>query len=296
MPLRPAMELIARAKAEGYAVGYFESWNLESLQGVIDAAEESRSPILIGFNGEFLSSSGRLTSERLSWYAGLGRAAAASAKVPCGLILNECSNDGWIRQAVDLGFSLVMPDDAGAAPDDFARRVAELVRYAHGHGAAVEAEVGRLPCGASGRVSDTGAGQTDPAEAARFVHATGIDVLALSVGNVHIMLRGSQGLDIGHLAAVRERVAIPFDLHGGTGITSDSLHEAIRLGVAKVCYGTYVKQRYLRALRKTLGSEEPNPHKCLGYGGAGDVLVAGRLAVKEAVLERIGWLGCCGKA
>jgi len=296
MPLKPAMELIGRAMAEGYAVGYFESWNLESLLGVIDAAEESRSPILIGFNGEFLSRSGRLTAERLSPYAALGRAVGESAKIPCGLVFNECSDDEWVRQAADCGFSLVMPDDPQAESDDSVRRVAELTRYAHERGVAVEAEVGHLPCAASGFVSDTGDGLTDPETAARFVEDTGVDLLAVSIGNVHIMLQGSRGLNLDHLAAIRRRVEVPFDLHGGSGISPGSLGDAIRLGVAKVCYGTYVKQRYVEALQKALNTEEPNPHMRLGHGGSEDLLVAGRLAVKGAVLERIGLLGCCGKA
>lgn len=296
MPLSPVMEMIARARAEGYALGYFESWNLESLQGVIDAAEETCSPVLIGFNGELLSRAGRLAAERLSWYAALGRAAAESANVPCGLIFNECSNDEWVRQAVRMGFTQVMPDDPEAPHDEFARRVADLTRYAHEHGVAVEAEVGHLPCGAPGVVSEGDDSLTDPEAARRFVNATGIDILAVSAGNVHIMFQGCQELDIDLLAAVRRHVDVPFDLHGGTGIAAESLREAIRLGVAKVCYGTYVKQRYLEAARKTLGADEPNPHRRLGYGGSKDVLVAGRLAVKEAVLERIGLLGCCGRA
>ena len=296
MPLTPAMELIERARSGGYAVGYFESWNLESLQGVIDAAEACRAPIFIGFNGEFLSRKGRLTAEPLAWYAALGQAAARDASVPCGLVFNECSDDDRVQGAVDLGFGLVMPDDPEAEPDSFTRRVAGLTRYAHERGVAVEAEVGCLPCGASGRIVDSGDGLTDPAAAAGFVNATGIDLLAVSVGNVHVMLQGSRGLDLDHLAAIRQRVDVSFDLHGGTGIAEDSLREAIRLGVAKVCYGTYVKQRYLDALRRVLGVEMADPHRVLGYGGSEDLLVTGRLAVKEAVLERIESLGCCGRA
>ena len=274
MPLKPAMDLIARAYEQGYAVGYFESWNFESLQGVVDAAEQTRSPVLIGFNGEFLSRKGRLAEERLPWYAALGRAAAESASVPCGLIFNECSDDGWVRQAVDIGFSLVMPDDPKADADIFITRVADLAQYAHGRGVAVEAEVGQLPCGATGALGEGVTGLTDPGEAARFVAATGVDVLAISVGNVHIMLEGSQGLDVERLAAVRKAVKVPFDLHGGTGIPADSLQAAIRHGVAKVCYGTYVKQRYIEALGPMFDAAAPNPHKRLGWGGAEDFLVA----------------------
>ena len=93
MPLEPIDLMMHRARGAGYAVGYFESWNLESLQGVIDAAEETRSPVIIGFNGAFLSGPDRLARERLAWYGALGRAAAESATVPCGFIFNECPDD-----------------------------------------------------------------------------------------------------------------------------------------------------------------------------------------------------------
>lgn len=296
MPLRPAIELIARARAGGYAVGYFENWNMESFQGVIDAAEETRSPVLIGVNGEFMSRAGRRTQERLCWWAALGRAVAESASVPCGLIFNECANDLWMREAVDAGFSQIMPDDPEADPRAFEQRVLGLARYAHARGVAIEAEIGRLPTGASGVLGAGGQVLSDPEDAARFVAATGVDILAVSVGNVHILLDGRRDLDLDCLAAVGKRVSVPLDLHGGSGIPGASLREAIRLGVAKVCYGTYVKQRYLKALGHELRIDEPNPHKRLGFGGDEDLLVAGRLAVKHAVLERIGDLGCCGKA
>lgn len=295
MPLRPALELITRAQADGYAVGYFESWNLESFQGVIDAAEETRSPILIGVNGEFMSREGRRTEERLKWWAALGQAAAASTRVPCALIFNECGNDAWMREAVDVGFSQIMPDDPEAERRAFERRVVELARYAHARGVAIEAEIGHLPTGASGVLGDGEQVLSDPDDAARFVAATGVDILAVSVGNVHILLDGRQDLNLDCLAAIRKKVSVPLDLHGGSGIPAASLREAIRLGVAKVCYGTYVKQRYLEALSRGLRLNEPNPHKRLGFGGDEDLLVAGRLAVKDAVLERIGDLGCCGR-
>jgi ketose-bisphosphate aldolase len=295
MPLAAALDLVTAAQRGGYAVGYFESWNLESLQGVLDAAEQTRSPIIIGFNGEFLSHPARRTVEQISWYGALARAAAASASVPCGLLFNECARESAIREAIAAGFSMVMLDDPAAAPVDRQRRVTELVRYAHDRGVAVEAEVGELPCGAEGTVA-AHEGLTDPAAAAAFVAATGIDILAVSVGNVHILLNGERQLDLEHLAAIHRQVRVPLDLHGGTGIPAAALRQAIALGVAKVCYGTYVKQRYLETLRKALATEVANPHRRLGLGGAEDLLVAGRQAVRDAVLERIETLGCCGKA
>ncbi|HWE40681.1 MAG TPA: class II fructose-bisphosphate aldolase, partial [Isosphaeraceae bacterium] len=137
---------------------------------------------------------------------------------------------------------------------------------------------------------------TDPEAASAFVAATDVDLLAVSVGNVHIMTRGQAGLDLDRLAAIRRRVDVPLVLHGGTGIEGDALREAIAMGVAKVNYGTYLKRRYLDAVRAAIGVECPDPHRLLGIGGPEDIMVAGRVAVRDAVLERIAGLGCCGKA
>jgi Fructose-bisphosphate aldolase class-II len=162
---------------------------------VIDAAEQTRSPIIVGFNGGFLSAADRLAREQLTWYAGLGRAAAQSASVPCGFLLNECPSDDWVRLAITSRFNLVMPADSAAAFERYVERVTALTSLAHAHGVAVEAEVGELPAGVAGH--GTGGGSlTDPHVAGEFVAATGIDLLAVSVGIVHVKVAGSQGLDL----------------------------------------------------------------------------------------------------
>ncbi len=293
MPLESVGAMMSRARAGGYAVGYFESWNLESLQGVIDAAERARSPVILGFNGEFLSREGRRAEERLAWYASLGRAAAESAAVPCALLFNECPRLDWVRSAVGAGFNFVMPI-SDAPPADATRQIAKIVREAHARGVAVEGEIGTLPCGAEGDVKPGGE-PTEPGDAADFVESTGVDLLAVSVGNVHIRVRGQGGLDLDRLEAIRERVDVPLVLHGGTGIEPSSLRAAIACGVTKVNYGTVLKQHYLRAVRAALGRELTDPHRLLGLGGDDDVMVAGRLAVREAVLGLIGDLGSEGR-
>lgn len=296
MPLAPISQLVKAARTRSYALGYFESWNLESLQGVLDAAEATRSPIIIGFNGAFLSGKGRQAEERLQWYAQLGRVAAETATVPCGLIFNECPIDDWVMQAATAGFNLVMPADPSANLEDYSRRVKAITVHAHRYGAAVEAELGELPCCDSGHVVANG-DRTDPEAAARFVQETGVDLLAVSVGNVHIMLSGRQELDLDALQRINRQIPeVPLVLHGGTGIGSDSIKQAIGMGVVKVNYGTYLKQRYLAAVRAALSRDRVNPHELYGMGGEYDVMVAGRLAVRDAVLGRIESLGCCGKA
>jgi ketose-bisphosphate aldolase len=295
MPLEPAVELLAHARRRGYAIGYFESWDVASLEGVIDAAEQSRSPIIVGFSGDFLARPDRALPARLEWYAALGRAAAESASVPCALMFNECPADDWLERAVRLGFNLVMLADGKADHAELTRRMANLVRLAHAQGAAVEAELGQLPSGATGYAD---ASLTDPHQAASFVAETGVDLLAVSTGNVHILLNGQRDLDLNHLAAIRRRVDVPLVLHGGSGITADSLAKAIATGVAKVNFGTYLKQRCLAAIRQTLAAtaDNANPHHLLGDGGNADLTSVVRRAMRDAVLERIGLLGCCRKA
>lgn len=294
MPVESPRDLMEHARRHRYALGYFESWNLESLQGVIDAAEQTRSPIIIGFSGDFLTRPDRIATERIECYGRLARAAAESAKVPCGVIFNECPIDSCVLAAMECGFNIVSMADPEAMPTDYARRVAAVVSAARAKGIAVEAEVGELPCSASG--AEQSGHATTPEQAAQFVRDTGLDMLAVSVGNVHILTKGQQDLDLARLAEIHRLADVPLVLHGGTGISPDSLRAAIDLGVRKVNYGTYLKQRYLQTLRRALECPDENPHRMLGMGGPEDIMVAGRLAVKEAVLERLGHLNCVEKA
>ena len=293
MPLASIKTMFESAVAGKYAIGYFESWNLESLQGVLDAAEETRSPIVIGFNGEFLSDPDRLAAERLALYGGAGKAAAEASPVPCGFIFNECTRDEWSLRAIDEGFNLIMPIDGGNDYEAYILRTAEISGRAHEHGVAVEGEIGELPDGFDAAHEGL---STHPDQAADFVERTGVDLLAVSVGNVHCHTGDGMGLDLERLEKIRRRVDIPLVLHGGTGIEGGALKEAIALGAAKINYGTYLKRAYLDAVRKALDSQCPDPHKLLGGGGEEDVMVLGRHAIKDAVLERIHLLGCCGKA
>src|SRR5688572_26874370 len=173
MSLEPIPRLMQHARHHDYAVGYFESWSLESIQGVLDAAQATRSPIIIGFNGEWLAEREGASSQELRLYGALGRAAAAEVNVPVGFIFNECPNDDWVEQAIGAGFNLVMPADSTAPLDDYTRRVKRLTGLAHSRDVAVEA--------------DFEADDLDSAAyaegAARFVAETGVDLLAVSVGN-----------------------------------------------------------------------------------------------------------------
>ena len=293
MSLVPVKTMFHKAVTEKYAVGYFESWNLESLQGVLDAAEQTRSPVVIGFNGEFISGPDRLATERLSLYGSVGKMAAQVASVPCSFMFNECTRDDWTIRAIDEGFNLIMPIDGKNNFDDYVRRTAEITKRAHQQGVAVEGEVGELPDALDANHEGS---FTHPDQAVDFVKRTNVDLLAVSVGNIHCQSTGDQGLDLGLLEDIYRQVRIPLVLHGGTGIDEDALREAVNLGAAKVNYGTYLKRAYLNAVRRAGDTDCADPHRLLGIGGLEDVMVAARHAVRDAVLQRIHLLGCCGKA
>ena len=282
MPLAPLQKLLADARKGGYALGYFESWNLESFQAVMQAAEEERAPVIAGFNGGFLCHQGRRAPESLAFYAGLRLALERSA-VSVGFLFNESGDLQQIKQAMDLGFNAIMPESENMEPDRYLRLVQDVVKIAHPKGIAVEAQVGRLPHGADG--AGANGRPTDPNEASRFVRETNIDALAVAAGNVHILTEGKAGVDFDVLRRIRDRVDIPLVLHGGTGIELDQAGRMIELGVVKFNFGTILKQAYLQAVRDKLAAYRApmSPHPFLGMGGEQDIMVAGRDAVKETV-------------
>lgn len=295
MPLISPRELLAAARRGGYAVCYCESWNLESLEGLMDAAEECRAPVIAGFNGGFLRHRERVREENLAYYAGFWNALDRS-EVPVAFLLNESDSLPQIREAMSLGFNAVMVENEGREPDEYRALVREVVSLAHPANIWVEAQLGCLPGGAAGHESEFE--PTDPETARLFVESTGVDALAISVGNVHVLTRGAAEIDFEALRRIRECVEVPLVLHGGTGIAPECMPRAIELGVAKINYSTNLKQAYLEAVRDALGRYRPpaSPHAFLGKGGASDVMTAGRLAVRSKAKELIALTGSAGKA
>ena len=293
MPLTPMTSLLAGARARAYAVGYFESWNLESLQAVIDAAEESRSPVIVGFNGMFLCSPQRLVREQLEVYAAMSLAAARTATVPVAVIFNECANDDAIRDAIDAGFQTVMPEYDRIDYDEQVGRVRDLVVYAHARDAAVEAQVGTL----AGMGIEHGVA-TDPQQAKAFVEATGIDLFSAVIGNVHSLRSGTAAVDLALLRQIGEAVDRPLVIHGGSGFPAAAIPEAIDCGVAKFNIGTALKVAYRDALQQALDSagDTVDIHDLFGRGAATDAMTSGRVAVKERVLDFMKLYNCTGTA
>ncbi len=295
MPLVSLSRMLDDARHGGYGVCYCESWNLESLQAVIEAAEECRSPIVAGFNGGFLRHSSRSKPEDLSYYASL-RLALERSPVPVAFILNESDSLAQIEQAIELGFNAVMPENEGLAPDEYRKLVKTVVAFAHPRNVWVEAQLGVLPNGIS--ANDGHSQTTDPDAARRFVEETGIDALAVSIGNVHVLTAGKATVDRDALRRIGENVRVPLVLHGGTSIAHECLLDFVSFGVAKFNFGTVLKQAYLDAIRESLSKyKRPmNPHAFLGIGGDLDIMMAGREAVKSRVKELLQASGSAGRA
>jgi ketose-bisphosphate aldolase len=286
LPLVPFTVLLRHAREHGYAGGYFESWNLESLLAVKDAAEESRSPVIIGFNGGFLGNRNRRRAENIHVYGRLGRAVAEQSSVPMSFILNEAVDTGLLRDGLKAGFNVVMHDHEGCSPEESIRITASLVRDAHQAGAAVEAEIGELPMAAVGGSLVSRGRMTDPDEAVRFVEATGVDALAVAVGNVHVLEGRKSKLDFDLLAELLRRVPVPLVLHGGTGIDPDELKKAIRAGVSKINVGTVLRRAFINSLKRYISENDVDrldPGEVTSTGGDRDMLAAARSEVASEV-------------
>jgi len=279
-------EMLADASRGGYAVCYCESWNLESLQAVVEAAEELNAPAIVGFNGGFLMHPSRSKPENLAFYAGMA-STVRQATVPISLILNESDDFSQIACGIELGFNAVMVESHYLGFDNYQALVKRVVAFGKNRGVFVEGQIGELPHGWNG-VKGNGV-ITDPGTAKCFVEETGVHALSVSFGNVHILTKGKAAVDLDVLRRIREAVRVPLVVHGGTGFPVESAADVIGLGVTKFNFGTTLKQVYLSAVREKMAAyhEPMNPHLFLGMGGPEDIMVAGREAVKKRVKELI---------
>lgn len=220
-------DVLKDAQQGHYAVGLFNTIDTDMLEAAISAAEECKSPIIIG-TAEVLLPYGELRLIAPSVLAAAKRAAVpVVVHYDHGLTFARC------MEALQLGFSSVMFDgSAGDAAQNIAD-TREMVRIAHAMGATVEGEIGHVGEAASGdnAVSDQ---YTTPEEAEAFLRATGVDALAVAIGTAHGAYKTKPCLDIDRLKAIRSRVDTPLVLHGGSGLSDDDFRNTIREGIAKV--------------------------------------------------------------
>ncbi len=299
MALQSMKTLLRHAENNNYAVGYFEAWDLYSILGVIDAAEKMRSPVIIGFNGGFLGNMHRKKPVNIYHYGSLGRAICEHSDVPASLILNEADNVELLIKGLKAGFSVIMHDHESCTPEESLAINKYLVRVAHSQDAEVEAEIGQLPAANAAEKTITAGENTDPDEAVAFVRETGVDALAVAVGNVH-MLEGESksSLDLSLIDRIKGKVDIPLVLHGGTGIEETILKEGITRGISKINVGTALRRIYIDTLKDFFEKEDVEQldlNEVTSMGGDLDMMTRCRVNIEDAVCRFIELFGSSGQ-
>lgn len=217
-------DVLKDAQKKHYAVGLFNTLNMEMARGVIQAAEELRSPVIIG-TAEVLLQFTPL--EELSYFL---LPLARNASVPVVLHFDHGLTEPAIIQALKCGFTSVMYDCSTASYEDNVRKVSNIARVAHMFGATIEGELGRVGKGCESS-KDV---HTLPSEAKSYVRETGVDALAVAIGTAHGRYRNKPLLDIARLRQIHEAVGVPLVLHGGSGLSNEDFTECIKNGISKV--------------------------------------------------------------
>ena len=228
MPLVTTTEMFKKAYEGGYAVGAFNVNNMEIVQGIVDAAKEEQSPLILQ-----VSAGARKYAKHI-YLVKLVEAALEDSNLPIALHLDHGDSFEICKDCVDGGFTSVMIDASHHDFDENVKITKQVVEYAHAHGVVVEAELGRL-AGVEDdvNVSDADARFTDPEQAAEFVHLTGVDSLAIAIGTSHgaYKFKGDPYLDFDRLKKVGELLPnFPIVLHGASSVLPEFVAKCNEFG------------------------------------------------------------------
>jgi fructose-bisphosphate aldolase class II len=297
---------LVRARREGWALGGFNVFNLESARAVIDAGEELAAPLLVQ------TSEGAVKHAGLENLVAIVRQLADGTKAPVALHLDHGKSEELARAAVDAGYTSVMIDASRESFEVNVRETRDIVAYAHVRGVHVEAELGTL-----GGIEDLGEQAvrsmlTDPAQAVRFARETEVDALAVAIGTSHgaYKFKGEPHLDFERLREIASQVEQPIVLHGASslpeegvqlasrygaklgdarGIPAVLIQQAVKMGIAKVNTDSDLRLAALARLRQLL-VERPDIFNL--YELMGEV----EQAIRLATVDRIHLLGSAGRA
>lgn len=231
MSLVTMKELLERAEKEDFAVGAFSVGNMEMVMGAVRAAEDKNTPVILQIAEK------RLKNSPLELMAPMMISAAKNAKVDIAVHLDHGLTEECVKQALGYGFTSVMLDLSLLPIDENIRRTKEIVALAAKTGATVEAELGVVG-GNEGDTAEHKITCTDPDVAKRFCEETGIDCLAVAIGNAHGNYPVLPELRFDVLEEIHNKVDIPLVLHGGTGITAEMFRRCISLGIRKINIAT----------------------------------------------------------
>lgn len=279
-------EVLRPAKKNHYAVGLFNAVNLELARGIINAAEATRSPVIMG-TAEVLLPYGPL--EEVSYYL---IPMAKKASVPVVVHLDHGLSYDTCIQALKLGFSSIMYDCSTDSYDENVRKVKEMADIAHSYGATIEGELGHVgdnegSAEGSSHLADPSAFFTDPKLAKDFVDKTGVDALAIAVGNAHGAYKLPPKLDFERIRTIANTVDVPLVLHGGSGLTDNDFRKAIQEGISKVNIFTDINVAAVEAEFKKFS----NMNK-----GIIDLIPAAVEAVKQETMKKMKLFSSDGKA
>jgi fructose-bisphosphate aldolase class II len=277
------LELQTKALEGGYAVGAFNTNNLETTKAIFSAVKSKKSPVIFAATPSAFSYAGA------DYLSSMVHLAAREVRAPVSLHLDHGLNLKDIMTALRNGFSSVMIDGSKLPFDENVVLTKKVTEIAHTVGVSVEGELGRL-VGTEDRISITEreAAMTNPKDAKTFVAETGIDSLAVSIGNAHGWYKGKPELDFERLKAIRDIVEIPLVLHGASGIPGEDIKKAIPLGITKINIDTEIRDAFKRGVCSFM-EEHPeifDPRK---------ILKPAVLRMQEIVESKIDLFGSAGK-
>lgn len=251
-------ELLLHAQKNGYAVPAFNCHNLETIQVIVETANELRSPVIIAGTPGTFDYAGR------DYIQSIVETAAKKYNIPIVLHLDHHTKIEDIEASLKLGTKSVMIDASHHSYDENIAIVKKVVELAHKFDATVEAELGIL----GGQeddlvVNEKDSKYTNPQQAVDFVKKTGIDSLAVAIGTAHGLYKEDPKLDFERLKEIRSLVTIPLVLHGASGVPEEAVKKAISLGITKVNIATELKIPFSHKLREYLVAhpEENDPRK-----------------------------------
>lgn len=248
-------EMLKKAHREGYAVGSFNVYNYETMRGVCEAAKELKSPLIVAFGDKYLENMG--FDEAVS----MARALSDRLELDLCLHLDHCPDMAHVFAAIRAGFGSVMYDGSALPYLENLNNTVEVCKVAHACGVSVEAELGSL---AAGDQSHEGSADdrevyTDPDAAQEFVLKTGVDALAVSVGTVHGLYKGTPNIRQDILQEINQKTGIPLVMHGGSGIPEEMIRESIRNGICKINVNTEISVYTVSKTAELLAGEK-KPH------------------------------------
>lgn len=275
-------DILLPAKEGGYGVGFFNAVNVEMAQAIIETAEELHAPVMVG------------TAEILLPVMGLERVAeylipmAKKASIPVcvhydhGLTFERC------MEALNLGFTSIMYDCSTACYEENVEKVAEIVKICHAVHVTVEGELGHVGDNAgSGKLENPSDYFTDPETAKDFAAKTGIDALAVAIGNAHGDYTFPPKLDFERIQTIAEKTNLPLVLHGGSGLSDEDFQKAVKLGVSKINIFTDIDKAGKRGLEAGIAAGEKSMMGLIPYEIA---------EMKKVVKEKILLFGSDAKA